>query len=622
MNNDDLSALGKDTNSTLYEQEKAKRIAKEIGYASVSEMQKMVSNIKKEMMEEEETNPLQTSALTEASETNANQFISNKLATGIENEETDIEKMFASFSEETENKIGKTIETSAQDIEDEIISSTADKIKTGVDKTQSKAEKIITPVMKTLKAKNKIVDKAKRFAKNNLYVFDADGNVDSVGSGANQVKTFSKFAGRNLIGKPVGKITHKVNTKITSKPINSAMKKIKKVEAKATEKLARTSIKGVNKLIQIVIKAISQIIQAVTTALISSLPFFLIFLLVIVIIAASLYIFGGSMNKEQLEIYANHINEVQTEFQNTTKSYYDNGYIVDGTYNGIAYIDWRAALSTMQSLQPELNGSKEEIEFFEKLEKDKILYDISEQQTSEYTLQEAVYDEEGNLIKEAVTTTKKYVVTIGILEDYKNWIKNNTDYLKEFYKSENATYDENATTFFTDELNENIDNLYNSEDFDMILEEAGLNLGSGSFGDDDILDTGQSNGILAYPTSYRKISAGYGTYPSGGKHNGVDFPVPIGTPICACADGQVIVVKNLNYSYGKYVVIKHQIEGQTLYTLYAHNSKLNVSVGQTVKKGQVIALSGSTGNSTGPHCHLSVLTSYNPQVYVNPMNYL
>lgn len=99
-------------------------------------------------------------------------------------------------------------------------------------------------------------------------------------------------------------------------------------------------------------------------------------------------------------------------------------------------------------------------------------------------------------------------------------------------------------------------------------------------------------------------------------HGGIDFPCPTGTKVCAAADGKVIVAKELNYSYGHYIIIDH---GNGLTTLYAHNSKLLVGVGDTVTKGQAIAYSGSTGNSTGPHCHFEVRVN---GVRVNPENYL
>lgn len=128
--------------------------------------------------------------------------------------------------------------------------------------------------------------------------------------------------------------------------------------------------------------------------------------------------------------------------------------------------------------------------------------------------------------------------------------------------------------------------------------------------------SGGGSGILGYPTDSRTISAGFPNYSSGRYHGGVDFPVSTGSNVYASASGTVIIAKNLNYSYGHYLVIDH---GNGLSTLYAHNSTLLVGVGDHVNKGQVIARSGSTGNSTGPHCHFEVLLNGNQ---VNPMNYL
>ena len=128
--------------------------------------------------------------------------------------------------------------------------------------------------------------------------------------------------------------------------------------------------------------------------------------------------------------------------------------------------------------------------------------------------------------------------------------------------------------------------------------------------------SGAHSGSLRYPTNSRRVSAGYPNYSSGRYHGGVDFPVPTGSPIYASASGTVIIAKNLNYSYGHYLVVDH---GNGLSTLYAHNSTLLVGVGDHVNKGQVIARSGSTGNSTGPHCHFEVRVN---GTRVNPFNYL
>lgn len=141
---------------------------------------------------------------------------------------------------------------------------------------------------------------------------------------------------------------------------------------------------------------------------------------------------------------------------------------------------------------------------------------------------------------------------------------------------------------------------------------ASTSSGSGSISG----STGSGSGQLGYPTDSRSISAGFPNYNSGRYHGGVDFPVSTGSNIYAAASGRVILVKYLNYSYGYHVMIDH---GDGLSTLYAHNSQILVSVGQNVSAGQVIALSGNTGNSTGPHCHFEVRVNGNQ---VNPLNYL
>ena len=100
-------------------------------------------------------------------------------------------------------------------------------------------------------------------------------------------------------------------------------------------------------------------------------------------------------------------------------------------------------------------------------------------------------------------------------------------------------------------------------------------------------------------------------------HGGMDIAAPIGTDVKAMADGEVVLIKwdakkveGHVRGYGRYVVIKH---ADGYYTLYGHLEKDGVQVveGQKVTNGQVIATSGNTGGSTGPHLHLEVVKSKN-----------
>jgi murein DD-endopeptidase MepM/ murein hydrolase activator NlpD len=118
------------------------------------------------------------------------------------------------------------------------------------------------------------------------------------------------------------------------------------------------------------------------------------------------------------------------------------------------------------------------------------------------------------------------------------------------------------------------------------------------------------NGRLGWPCSGRITSEyGYRIRPNYGYsqlHSGIDIAVPTGTPIRAAESG-VVYSAGWKGSYGNCVIIDHgNMEGKSITTLYGHNSSLAVSPGQSVKRGQVIAYAGSTGNSTGPHCHFEV----------------
>lgn len=115
------------------------------------------------------------------------------------------------------------------------------------------------------------------------------------------------------------------------------------------------------------------------------------------------------------------------------------------------------------------------------------------------------------------------------------------------------------------------------------------------------------------------ISSEFGTREPEGDivtsyHNGIDIAVVIGTDVLSATDGEVILATE-SESYGKYIKIKNG----DLVTLYAHCSEILVKVGDTVKQGNKIALSGDTGKVTGPHLHFEII--YRDE-YINPREIL
>lgn len=192
-------------------------------------------------------------------------------------------------------------------------------------------------------------------------------------------------------------------------------------------------------------------------------------------------------------------------------------------------------------------------------------------------------DENGNSIKTTTYVTKK-VLTVSI-------IQLSVDEISALYN-------------FNDEQKALLEELMSEEYNDLWAELLGAS-GQIIQGNSSFVGTG----MFAWPfENDQYISSRFGTRvdPISGEiktHGGTDIAAPLGTPILAAADG-VVVTATWHNSYGYYVKIKHD---DTYSTLYAHCSALHVSAGQTVKQGQVIADCGSTGYSTGPHCHFEVI---------------
>ena len=126
------------------------------------------------------------------------------------------------------------------------------------------------------------------------------------------------------------------------------------------------------------------------------------------------------------------------------------------------------------------------------------------------------------------------------------------------------------------------------------------------------------------PVDSKRITSGFGDrrvfeYPdkktSTSLHYGIDYGVPTGTPVHACAEGKVMLAEN-RISTGWSVVIEH-LPG--LYSLYYHMDSLGVQEGQYVKQGERLGLSGATGLATGPHLHWEVrlnMEAVNPEFFL------
>lgn len=170
-------------------------------------------------------------------------------------------------------------------------------------------------------------------------------------------------------------------------------------------------------------------------------------------------------------------------------------------------------------------------------------------------------------------------------------------------------------TEVTDENRRNADNIYN-------LIRYGYTGGSSSFAGADVPFIGADGFCSPIGENWRNVvTSEFGNRrdPFTGErrgHTGMDLAVPIGTPVRAALPGVVTVSKYNAGGYGYYVMINH---GDGLSTLYGHCSQLLARVGQTVEAGDVIALSGSTGRSTGPHLHFEVRINGER---TNPRSYL
>ena len=127
------------------------------------------------------------------------------------------------------------------------------------------------------------------------------------------------------------------------------------------------------------------------------------------------------------------------------------------------------------------------------------------------------------------------------------------------------------------------------------------------------------------PVKQYKLSASFNQAGNlwSSTHSGQDFAVPSGTKVVAAHGGTVVKAGGNGAgdgpAYGNAVVIRH---GNGTYSQYAHLSRISVRIGQVVTTGQRIALSGNTGNSSGPHLHFEIRTTANYGSAVDPVAFL
>ncbi len=218
----------------------------------------------------------------------------------------------------------------------------------------------------------------------------------------------------------------------------------------------------------------------------------------------------------------------------------------------------------------------------------------------------------------AITDDKKEKVYVSSFEDAEKVVKQ--------LKEKNSTnkndigivekYDTQTKSFTS--VEKCVSKLYEAPKEKVVKTASSSSYGSASSGK----VTGTSSKKVSLGVSFIRPISGIITSRFGSResirsfaHKGLDIAASNGTPIKAAASGTVVSAGRSG-SYGNMVLISH---GNGVQTLYAHCSQLNVSKGQKVSQGQVIAKVGSTGRATGPHLHLEIRKN---GVILNPQNYV
>lgn len=234
-----------------------------------------------------------------------------------------------------------------------------------------------------------------------------------------------------------------------------------------------------------------------------------------------------------------------------------------------------------------------------------------------YEILKRISQEDRSAIEELNVQKTEYETLKAELDSQKAELKEASDAVNEKYTQLQSMYaeSEQAESSILDANKQYMENAekYKKEQDALEQEIQELLQNEGS-------DEAYGDGQLKWPVPTRSyISSYFGwrtLYGQPNYHKGIDIPGSAGTNIVAADAGKVLKVSKLTYGYGWHVIIDH---GNGVSTLYAHCSRLDVSVGDYVEKGQVVAGIGTTGNTTGNHVHFEVRIN---GVQQNPLNYV
>lgn len=497
---------------------------------------------------------------------------------------------------------------------------TEQSVKNGVGKATEKIKEHRTQTKEktnTNKAKeNKLVEDKKRPKQRNQARPKTKGesSVKKNNNGKQSIKTLG--ADSNKVKQTKHSLDKKKNTiKEANNKVKTARKTVKKAKstakttaeiAKKTKQAAVATARATVKTVKVAIKAVVAIGKAVVSAVKSiggiiaagGVPAVVIIIVIVLVAVIGGTCFGVFLSNDETTgsdmTMTQAISQLTSEHYETISTFkdsyeYDTLEIVSDTGN--TSINWKDVLAVYAVKTTTQNDDAMEVVTIDDVKLDllrEIVKDMNLISGSVTTreVEETVItqDEEGNDIV-STNLVSKNILTITITHL-------SVDEITRIYN-------------FSDEQKDILTELM-SEEFDELWAEL---LGASG----QIIQTGSSfvgTGMFAWPfEETQTITSYFGTRsdPFTGEtttHGGTDIAAPLGTPILAAADGVVEIASYGTGGYGFYVKIRHN---DTYSTLYGHCSALHVTPGQTVKQGQVIADCGSTGKSTGPHCHFEVI---------------